>query len=178
MAITIKRAEKSMEIVTDLTMLDRLDELNDIIHDNTGMENDPKKVKARREITRLHELFDDVTLVAKFRAVTAADYALALSECRVEQSPDHPEGIDWYRLTLTLAPKSCIEIKWKNGKPADMAPDSPQDWAVLCGSMSDGQVARIQSLITGLGSPQASDLPKAVFANASKPGETSAPTSE
>lgn len=171
MGITVKRAERKYEIATDLTMLDRVDELTKIIQADSATLADPAKTKAARELKKLEKALDDSTLVITFRAVSAREYAEALSQAQVEKDSQHPDGIDWYRMVQLLAPDATVEARWKTGEAAEFNPD--MDWPGLLDSMSDFQVAGLLSVIIGLGRETGAG-PKAAFERASRTLQKSA----
>lgn len=165
MGITVKRAERKYEVVTDLTKLDRVDELTKVLQAESATLADPAKTKAARELKKLEKEMEDTTLVFTFRAVSAREYAEALAECQVEKDSQHPDGVDWYAMVQNLAPAATVEARWKPGDVAAFDPDA--DWPDLLDSMSDFQVAGLLSVIVGLGRETGAG-PKAAFAKASR----------
>lgn len=164
MSITVKRAERSLEICTDLTMLDKVDELNRKLSKHSDQLADPERVEAARELSKLSQQLDENTLVVKLQAVTGRAYAEALAQSSVEKDAQHPEGTDWFNVVKLLAPEATVEVKWKTGEAADFQPD--MDWPALMDSMSDFQCAQLLQTVVGLGRETGAG-PKAVFRKAS-----------
>lgn len=171
MSITVKRAQRTFELVTDLTMLDRIDELSAALATESTTLADPAKSKAARELKAIEKKVDDTTLVFTLRAVTAREFAEAQEAGRVEKDDQHPDGLDWFKVVRELAPAATVSVKWKPGDVAAFDPDA--DWPELLDSMSDFQVAELLSVIVGLGRETGAG-PKAAFARLSSTPRRSA----
>ena len=164
MSITVKRAERSLEICTDLTMLDKVDEFTRRLSKHSDQLADPDRIEAARELKKLEHQLDENTLVVKLQAVTGRAYAEALAASAVEKDAQHPEGTDWFNVVRLLAPEATVEAHWKTGEACEFQPD--MDWPALMDSMSDYQCAQLLQTVVGLGRETGAG-PKAAFKRAS-----------
>ena len=164
MAITVKRPERTVEIITDLTMLDEIDRLTKEVSAPSTTLADPRKVKAARRLEALADEVKGVTLSVRFQAVSARENAEAMAAA-VPKDDQHPDGTDWFKVVQKLAPAATVSVEWADGSACnDFNPDT--DWSALLDSMSDYQVAEVLGAIIALGRETGAG-PKAIFEKAS-----------
>lgn len=165
MAITVKRPERTVEIITDLSMLDEIDRLTKEVSAPSTTLADTRKVKAARRLEALADEVKGVTLSVRFQAVSARENAEAMAAAAVPKDDQHPDGTDWFKVVQKLAPAATVSVEWADGSACnDFNPDT--DWPALLDSMSDYQVAEILGAIIALGRETGAG-PKAIFEKAS-----------
>lgn len=183
MSITLKRAQATVELCTDLALAAEHERASKRLHDARATKDDRENSSSAaiaREITDLESQMADATLVFTLAALPRKRYAEIVAEHPAREGDELDEsfglnvstGID----AILTEPGVIVAVANKvTGEPVDF--DAPAEWPDLADEMSNSQWEQFATSVIQLNqgkvgvpfSPVASALIRRSDASSSKP---------